>query len=203
MNALRSLVRALPKRVPLSGAQSLRPAAHCMASFSTLQRPAANDLLNANDLPPMPDWQSLLSYYGKEAHKVGEVEEKPVYQDAKPFIPTVDSKGRAYATGKRKTSVARVWVQRGEWGLRVNGRPYVDYFPWLSLRESVTAPFAAAGAMSGYQVNCTVKGGGLSGQAQAVGHGIARALQAFDEGFRAKLKAGDAFSFNVYKRLIC
>lgn len=76
-----------------------------------------------------------------------------------------DSKGRAYATGKRKTSVARVWVKRGEGNITVNRREFVDYFNRVTLRSMVLAPFRATNSCGGFDVWLTVKGGGISGMA--------------------------------------
>lgn len=87
-----------------------------------------------------------------------------------------DSKGRFYATGRRKTSVARVWLKRGNGDFKVNGVSGKDYFKRAVLWQIVNQPFVAIDQMEQYDVMCTVKGGGLSGQAGALLHGVSRAL---------------------------
>lgn len=102
--------------------------------------------------------------------------------------PSLDSKGRMYATGKRKTSIARVWIKPGQGDIVVNGRSFQEYFPLETLRTAVIKPFKSADCEKKFSVWCTIKGGGLSGQAGALCHGIAKALQWFDENFRGPLK---------------
>jgi small subunit ribosomal protein S9 len=101
-----------------------------------------------------------------------------------------DSKGRAYATGRRKSSVARVWVMPGHGRVRVNGRESETYFARPVLRMIVGQPLVASQRGTELDVHCTVKGGGLSGQAGAVRHGISRALVNYEPDLRAVLKAG-------------
>jgi small subunit ribosomal protein S9 len=102
--------------------------------------------------------------------------------------PTLDAQGRAYATGKRKNAVARVWIRPGNGKIEVNGRDSPIYFARAVLRMMINQPFLAADRMGQFDVWCTVKGGGLSGQAGAVRHGISRALTYFDPGLRPTLK---------------
>ena len=104
--------------------------------------------------------------------------------------PKVDALGRAYATGKRKNAVARVWIRPGSGRITVNGRDGADYFARPTLRMIINQPFIAAGRDGQYDVWCTVKGGGLSGQAGAVRHGISRALTSYEPGLRPVLKKG-------------
>ena len=106
-----------------------------------------------------------------------------------PVQPKVDSLGRAYATGKRKNAVARVWVKRGVGKITINGRDILSYLARPSLRMLVNQPFTAASRNDQFDVICTVKGGGLSGQAGAIRHGISRALTYFEPALRAPLKA--------------
>ncbi|GLE01866.1 hypothetical protein PINS_up010704 [Pythium insidiosum] len=107
-------------------------------------------------------------------------------------VRKVDEFGRAYGTGRRKTSSARVWVKRSEkpfeGRIRVNKMDLVDYFVRDTHREDVLKPFSVIDQIGNFDVYCTVKGGGLSGQAGAVRHGISRALQNFDPNFRPLLK---------------
>jgi small subunit ribosomal protein S9 len=93
-----------------------------------------------------------------------------------------------YGTGRRKTSVARVFLRAGQGQITVNKRALVDYFPRESLRLQVVQPLELTGTHTQLDVKANVAGGGLSGQAGAVRHGIARALLAFDEKLRPQLK---------------
>jgi small subunit ribosomal protein S9 len=103
--------------------------------------------------------------------------------------PQIDALGRAYATGKRKNAVARVWIKPGTGRIDVNGRESPTYFARPVLRMIVNQPLVAAGRLGQFDVMCTVKGGGLSGQAGAVRHGISRALTNYEPGLRALLKS--------------
>lgn len=109
---------------------------------------------------------------------------------ATPAEPKIDAQGRSYATGRRKESVARVWLKPGAGRITVNGRDVETYFARPVLRMIMNQPFEAAGRAQQFDVVCTVKGGGLSGQAGAVRHGISRAMVAYDPGLRPVLKSG-------------
>ena len=100
-----------------------------------------------------------------------------------------DSLGRAYATGKRKDAVARVWVKPGSGKVVVNGKDIAVYFARPVLQMILRQPFEIAGVVGQYDVYATVAGGGLSGQAGAVKHGISKALQLHEPSLRAALKA--------------
>lgn len=100
----------------------------------------------------------------------------------------VDAKGRAYATGRRKDAVARVWIKQGSGKVTVNERDQSVYFARHTHRLILNQPFLIVNSVGRFDVICTVKGGGLSGQAGAVRHGISRALQNFDPELRAALK---------------
>jgi small subunit ribosomal protein S9 len=99
-----------------------------------------------------------------------------------------DEFGRAYATGRRKDAVARVWVKPGKGEILINGRPVVKYFARPVLRMLITQPFLVADRYQQFDVNATVVGGGLSGQAGAVRHGISRALTNYEPELRSILK---------------
>lgn len=103
--------------------------------------------------------------------------------------PVKDELGRSYATGKRKDAVARVWIKPGSGKVVVNGRDQTVYFARPVLQMILRQPFEVAGVDGQFDVMATVKGGGLSGQAGAVKHGISKALQLFDPSLRAPLKA--------------
>lgn len=100
-----------------------------------------------------------------------------------------DNLGRSYATGKRKDAVARVWIKPGSGKVTVNGREMDKYFARPVLQMILRQPFTVAGVEGEFDVNATVKGGGLSGQAGAVKHGISKALQVYEPSLRAALKA--------------
>ena len=104
--------------------------------------------------------------------------------------PQIDEHGRAYATGKRKNSVARVWIKPGSGKITVNGMPVEEYFTRATLQMILRQPLEAAERETQYDVMCTVSGGGLSGQAGAVRHGIARALVNYEPALRPVLKKG-------------
>jgi small subunit ribosomal protein S9 len=104
--------------------------------------------------------------------------------------PKIDEHGRSYATGKRKDAVARVWIKPGSGRITVNGREGDKYFARPVLQMLVRQPFVAAGRSEQYDVMCTVKGGGLSGQAGAVRHGISKAITLYEPTLRSVLKAG-------------
>ncbi|HEY0835878.1 MAG TPA: 30S ribosomal protein S9 [Azospirillum sp.] len=103
--------------------------------------------------------------------------------------PKLDQFGRAYATGKRKDAVARVWIKPGTGKISVNGRDIEVYFARPVLRMIINQPFSVAARDGQFDVMCTVTGGGLSGQAGAVRHGISKALTYFEPGLRPPLKA--------------
>jgi small subunit ribosomal protein S9 len=102
--------------------------------------------------------------------------------------PKLDSKGRAYGTGRRKDAVARVWISRGSGKIVVNDRDVVTYFARGTQRLMIGQPFELSSRIGQFDVTCIVSGGGLSGQAGAVRHGISRALINFEPGLRAVLK---------------
>jgi small subunit ribosomal protein S9 len=103
--------------------------------------------------------------------------------------PKLDPQGRAYATGKRKNAVARVWIKPGTGQITVNGRDSPIYFARPVLRMLLNQPFVVANRLGQYDVVCTVVGGGLSGQAGAVRHGISRALTFYEPDLRPTLKS--------------
>ena len=104
--------------------------------------------------------------------------------------PKVDRQGRAYATGKRKNAVARVWIKPGPGRIHVNEKDENVYFARPVLRMILRQPLVAAGRDGQFDIICTVKGGGLSGQAGAVRHGISKALIQYEPTLRPVLKQG-------------
>jgi small subunit ribosomal protein S9 len=102
--------------------------------------------------------------------------------------PQRDALGRSYATGRRKESVARVWIKPGKGEIQVNGKKVVQYFARPVLRMLITQPFLVSDRYNQFDVFCTVNGGGLSGQAGALRHGISRALTYYEPELRGILK---------------
>ena len=100
----------------------------------------------------------------------------------------LDAKQRAYATGKRKNSIARVWLKRGSGSISVNGKSLDKYFARPVLQMIVNQPLNIIEGESGFEIMATVKGGGLSGQAGAIRHGISKALSLYDSSLRPALK---------------
>ena len=117
--------------------------------------------------------------------------EKPQTEEGLPVqrVAVRDNLGRSYATGKRKDAVARVWIKPGSGRVMVNGKEMVEYFARPVLQMILRQPFTIAGVDEQFDVTATVKGGGLSGQAGAVKHGISKALQIYDPALRGALKA--------------
>jgi small subunit ribosomal protein S9 len=105
-------------------------------------------------------------------------------------VQKLDKQGRAYATGKRKNAVARVWIKPGSGKIVVNTKPVEQFFARPVLRMMIQQPIVAANRGGQYDVICTVSGGGLSGQAGAVRHGISKALTYFEPDLRSPLKRG-------------
>ncbi len=100
----------------------------------------------------------------------------------------LDNKERAYATGRRKNSIARVWLKRGNGEIKINGKTIDKYFTRPVLQMIVNQPLNVIQSESGYEIMATVKGGGLSGQAGAIRHGISKALSLYDQSNRPPLK---------------
>ena len=115
---------------------------------------------------------------------------KPAAPEAPKHVQKLDKQGRAYATGKRKNAVARVWIKPGSGKITVNTRTVEVFFARPVLRMLIQQPLVAAARAGQYDVVCTVSGGGLSGQAGAVRHGLAKALTYFEPELRGALKRG-------------
>ena len=100
----------------------------------------------------------------------------------------LDFKEAKYATGRRKKSIARVWLRKGPGNININGKKMIDYFKNQNLQIAVCRPLALVKRENEFDIKCTVKGGGLSGQAGAIIHGIARALVLFEPDLKPALK---------------
>lgn len=121
--------------------------------------------------------------------ELGAVAEQ-VQPEAPAYVQKLDAQGRAYATGKRKDAVARVWIKPGSGKILINGREFVAYFARPVLQMILQQPIIAANRSGQYDVVATVAGGGLSGQAGAVRHGISKALTHYEPELRGVLKKG-------------
>ena len=133
----------------------------------------------------MADEIKTLNALGEAASAVPVVAEEVVTIER---VAVRDNLGRAYATGKRKDAVARVWIKPGSGKVVVNGKEMISYFARPVLQMILRQPFTVAGVEGQFDVTATVKGGGLSGQAGAVKHGISKALQLYDPALRGALK---------------
>jgi small subunit ribosomal protein S9 len=115
---------------------------------------------------------------------------KPAAPEAAKYVQKLDKQGRAYATGKRKDAVARVWIKPGPGKIVINERTIEIYFARPVLRMLIQQPLVASNRNGQYDVSCTVSGGGLSGQAGAVRHAISKALTQYEPDLRGVLKRG-------------
>ena len=106
------------------------------------------------------------------------------------YVQKLDKQGRAYATGKRKNAVARVWIAPGSGKITINTKPVEQFFARPVLRMMIQQPLVSSNRQGQYDVICTVSGGGLSGQAGAVRHGLSKALTNFEPELRGVLKKG-------------
>ena len=114
----------------------------------------------------------------------------PAAEAAPVHVQKLDAHGRAYATGKRKNAIARVWVKPGTGKITVNDKEFAAYFARPVLQMVLNQPIVAANRVGQYDVVATVVGGGLSGQAGAVRHGISKALTYYEPALRGVLKSG-------------
>ncbi|KAG6390209.1 hypothetical protein SASPL_151691 [Salvia splendens] len=117
-----------------------------------------------------------------------QIERQKQEEAAKARVRKVDEKGRSYGTGRRKCSIARVWLQPGEGKFLVNDKEFDVYFPMLDHRAALLRPFSETKTLGMWDINCTVQGGGTTGQVGAVRLGISRALQNWEPGLRPPLK---------------
>lgn len=128
--------------------------------------------------------ETMQSLEELSALKTGAAAEAPKYEQK------LDKQGRAYATGKRKDAVARVWIKPGSGKVVINDRDIEVYFARPVLRMMIQQPLVTSNRNGQYDITCTVSGGGLSGQAGAVRHGISKALTNFEPDLRGVLKRG-------------
>jgi small subunit ribosomal protein S9 len=118
-------------------------------------------------------------------------------QDSKSILTktNIDSLGRSYGTGKRKTSIARVWIKKGKGKIVINKKTLVKYFPFIKYQVVVNQPFVLTDTLKKYDVLCTVEGGGVSSQAEAIAHGISKALSVHNpEAYHRVLRSNGALT---------
>ncbi|MFV0645111.1 MAG: 30S ribosomal protein S9 [Sphingomonadaceae bacterium] len=145
---------------------------------------------NTNTVSDLADLKTIAGdTQAAEADATETATPAPTISDAPLREQELDKFGRAYATGRRKDAVARVWIKPGSGKITVNGRDQEIYFARPTLRLVISQPFGVSGREGQYDVVATVRGGGLSGQAGAVKHGIAQALAKFEPALRSTVKA--------------
>ncbi len=105
-------------------------------------------------------------------------------------LPKIDQLGRSYGTGRRKDAIARVWIKHGTGKISINGRSFEDYFPRPAHRTLLLQPFVATKTLNHFDIMCTVKGGGSTGQSGAIRHGVSRALDQFSPELHTLLSRG-------------
>ena len=137
-----------------------------------------------------PDPTSGASVSGPASGADSPSDSPSIMEPPAPILPKIDALGRSYATGRRKNAIARVWLKRGSGRMTINDRDVSVYFARPVLQMVLRQPFEAASRLDEFDVIATVIGGGLSGQAGAVRHGISRALTFFEPTLRPALKAG-------------
>lgn len=144
------------------------------------------DVTGIPGLPPLDELLAPAEDDEREKRRARERAKQEEYRQKR--VVQIDELGRAYATGRRKTSSARVWIKPGAGEFRVNGRPVDLYFPDLHVRADLLQPFLVTQTLGAFEVTATVRGGGVSGQAGAIRHGISRALQNYNPDLRPPLK---------------
>ncbi|KNA21484.1 hypothetical protein SOVF_042650 [Spinacia oleracea] len=149
---------------------------------------ALKNFQDIEGLPPLTQIED--ERYEKTLRKSSryEMELQKQEEAAKARVRQVDEKGRAYGTGRRKCSIARVWIQPGEGNFLVNDKMFDVYFPMLDHRATLLRPFAETKTTGLWDIKCTVKGGGTTGQVDAIRLGISRALQCWEPGLRPPLR---------------
>ncbi|KAF9624875.1 hypothetical protein IFM89_015429 [Coptis chinensis] len=154
---------------------------------------ALKDLEGVEGLSPLSEIEDTNSEKSQKSCTRAEIERRKQEEIDKSRVRRVDEKGRAYGTGRRKCSVARVWIEPGEGKFLVNDKQFDVYFPIIDHRADLLRPFCETKTLGLWDVKCTVKGGGISGQVGAVRLGISRALQNWEPGLRSDLKADSSF----------
>lgn len=149
---------------------------------------ALKDLEGIEGLPPLSEIEEMRYEKNTRKSSRAEIERQKQEEVAKARVRQVDDKGRAYGTGRRKCSVARVFLQPGDGKFVVNDKEFDVYFPMLDHRAALLRPFSETKTLGLWDINCTVKGGGVSGQVGAIRLGISRALQNWEPDLRPALR---------------
>ena len=167
-------------------------AGHWDAAWDVFEQ-TSREKLDELNVPPLED---VLDWDPDDEEKETRRRKELEYQDqqAKSRVRVVDEQGMAHGVGKRKTSVARVWLREGHGHVMVNKRPFDMYFPDILRRNDVITPLVVADSLGKFDVMAIVEGGGVMAQAQACRHGIARALQNWDPELRGVLKESGLLS---------
>ncbi|CAI0403070.1 unnamed protein product [Linum tenue] len=149
---------------------------------------ALKDFEGIEGLPTLGEIEDIRYEKSRRKSTRAEMERQKQEEIAKARVRQVDDKGRAYGTGRRKCSIARVWIQPGEGNFNVNEKQFDVYFPMLDHRAALLRPFSETKTLGRFDIDCTVKGGGVSGQVGAIQLGISRALQNWEPDLRPPLR---------------
>ncbi|KAI8012238.1 hypothetical protein LOK49_LG06G00539 [Camellia lanceoleosa] len=150
---------------------------------------ALKDLDGVQGLPPLKEIEDMRYLKNTRKSTRAEIERQKQEEVANARVRQVDEKGRAYGTGRRKCSVARVWIQPGDGKFVVNDKEFDVYFPMLDHRAALLRPFSETKTLGLWDISCTVKGGGVTGQVGAIQLGISKALQNWEPDLRSPLRA--------------
>ncbi|XP_059435220.1 small ribosomal subunit protein uS9m [Corylus avellana] len=149
---------------------------------------ALKDFEGIEGLPPLSEIEEIRYDKNTRKNTRADIERQKQEEVAKARVRQVDDKGRAYGTGRRKCSIARVWIEPGDGKFVVNDKQFDVYFPMLDHRAALLRPFSETKTLGLWDVSCTVKGGGVSGQVGAIRLGISKALQNWEPDLRPALK---------------
>ncbi|KAK9923495.1 hypothetical protein M0R45_031912 [Rubus argutus] len=150
---------------------------------------ALKDFQGIKGLPPLHEIEDMRYEKNTRKSSRADIERQKQEEVAKARVRLVDDKGRAYGTGRRKCSIARVWIQPGDGNFIINDKQFDVYFPMLDHRAAILRPFSETKTLGLWDINCTVQGGGQSGQVGAIRLGVSRALQNWEPDLRPTLKA--------------
>ncbi|CAN7021883.1 hypothetical protein IGI04_022935 [Brassica rapa subsp. trilocularis] len=150
---------------------------------------ALKDFQGVQGLPPLTEIENLRREKSSKKSSRAEIELQMQEEIAKARVRQVDEAGRAYGTGRRKCSIARVWIVPGKGKFLVNDKEFDVYFPMLDHRAALLRPLAETKTLGSWDINCTVTGGGTTGQVGAIQLGISRALQNWEPDMRTALRA--------------
>lgn len=150
---------------------------------------ALKDFQGVQGLPPLTEIENLRREKSSKKSSRAEIELQMQEEIAKSRVRQVDETGRAYGTGRRKCSIARVWIVPGKGKFLVNDKEFDVYFPMLDHRAALLRPLAETKTLGSWDINCTVNGGGTTGQVGAIQLGISRALQNWEPDMRTALRA--------------